>query len=80
MRMREHMKNALAVAKALEANPRVTKVVHPGKIERITMKCQSAEMWNACKINNENKYHVCSSLIWSINEFIVNTCTLKSLI
>lgn len=55
MRMREHMKNALAVAKALEANPRVTKVVHPGKIERITMKCQSAEMWNACKINNENK-------------------------
>jgi len=30
VRMREHMKNALAVAKALEANPRVTKVVHPG--------------------------------------------------
>ena len=32
------------------------------------------------KINNENKYHVYNSLIWSINEFIVNTCTMKSLV
>jgi len=31
LRMREHMKNGLAVAKALEANPRVTKVIHPGE-------------------------------------------------
>ncbi|KAF6025314.1 CTH [Bugula neritina] len=30
LRMREHQKNALAVAKALEKNPRVTKVLHPG--------------------------------------------------
>ena len=30
LRMREHMKNALMVARALEKSPRVTKVVHPG--------------------------------------------------
>ena len=30
LRMKEHMKNALMVAHALEANPRVTKVIHPG--------------------------------------------------
>ncbi|KAI0212433.1 Cystathionine gamma-lyase [Lamellibrachia satsuma] len=28
--MREHQKNALAVAKYLESNPRVEKVLHPG--------------------------------------------------
>lgn len=31
VRMKEHMKNGLAVAKFLEANPRVVKVIHPGK-------------------------------------------------
>ncbi|KAL5022008.1 hypothetical protein ScPMuIL_001163 [Solemya velum] len=30
LRMREHMKNGLAVAKFLESNPRVEKVIHPG--------------------------------------------------
>ncbi|CAH1775054.1 unnamed protein product [Owenia fusiformis] len=30
VRMKEHMKNGLAVAKFLEADPRVTKVIHPG--------------------------------------------------
>ncbi|KAK3584812.1 hypothetical protein CHS0354_006229 [Potamilus streckersoni] len=28
--MKEHMKNGLAVAKFLEGNPRVEKVLHPG--------------------------------------------------
>jgi len=31
VRMKEHMKNGLAVAKFLESNPRVVKVLHPGK-------------------------------------------------
>jgi len=31
LRMREHQKNALAVAKYLENNSRVVKVLHPGK-------------------------------------------------
>ncbi|XP_067936563.1 cystathionine gamma-lyase-like [Watersipora subatra] len=30
LRMREHMRNGLMVARALETNPRVTKVIHPG--------------------------------------------------
>ncbi|KAL3868235.1 hypothetical protein ACJMK2_041066 [Sinanodonta woodiana] len=30
LRMKEHMKNGLAVAKFLEGNPRVEKVIHPG--------------------------------------------------
>ncbi|KAK3584814.1 hypothetical protein CHS0354_006231 [Potamilus streckersoni] len=30
LRMKEHMKNGLAVAKFLEENPRVEKVIHPG--------------------------------------------------
>lgn len=32
LRMKEHMKNGLAVARFLEGNPRVEKVLHPGKI------------------------------------------------
>lgn len=30
LRMKEHAKNGLAVAQALEKNPRVTKVIYPG--------------------------------------------------
>jgi len=31
LRMKEHMKNGLAVAKFLEQSPLVEKVIHPGK-------------------------------------------------
>lgn len=31
VRMKTHMSNGLAVARWLEVNPRVTKVVHPGQ-------------------------------------------------
>ena len=42
LRMREHMKNGLAVAKFLENNPRVDKVLHPGiyiKYQLISFVC-----------------------------------------
>lgn len=32
LRMRQHNSNALAVAKFLEAHPRVLQVLHPGKL------------------------------------------------
>ena len=33
VRMKEHMKNGLAVAHFLEANPRVERVLHPGSFQ-----------------------------------------------
>jgi len=33
VRMKAHMNNGLAVARWLETNPRVTRVIHPGQLQ-----------------------------------------------
>lgn len=42
LRMEQHMKNGIAVAKFLESHPQVKRVIHPGKIQ----------------LNNFNYYYV----------------------
>ena len=45
VRMKEHMKNGLAVAHFLEASPRVERVIHPGLF-----------FWLYCMLVYENIY------------------------
>ncbi len=49
LRMREHMKNGLAVAKFLEAHPAVEKVLHPGTPQYILQTHSEEALKNCCK-------------------------------
>lgn len=41
LRMRQHFKNALVVAKFLEADPRVDRVIFPGDVGGVLCGCQT---------------------------------------
>lgn len=51
LRMQQHQKNGLAVAKFLEKHPLVDKVIHPCKIF-----CENKCVWYDIKYHNNNKY------------------------
>lgn len=63
LRMKEHAQNALAVAKALEVNPRIEKVIYPGlnshpqhKLYKKQMKGFGGMMGVYVKGENINKF------------------------